>query len=60
MIYHQILIHALIKFCKTEQFGACDIKEWVEDNGMKFKPRDKDKDIEDRVNFFIEHILKQR
>lgn len=38
---------------------ACDIKEWVEDNGMKFKPRDNDKDIEDRVNFFIRHILNQ-
>jgi len=26
---------------------------------MKFKPRDNDKDIEDRVNFFIRHILNQ-
>ena len=49
----------LVKFCKTEQFGACDIETWIEMNGIKFKPRDSDKDIEDRVDFFIKYVLNQ-
>jgi hypothetical protein len=47
----------LIKFCQTEMFGACDVVQWVEDNGLKFKPRDSDKEIKDRVDFFFKYVL---
>jgi len=46
----------LIRFCVTEAYGACDIKQWVDDNGLKFKPRDTISQIEDRVDNFIEEV----
>jgi hypothetical protein len=51
------LKEALILFCKTEGYNACDVKQWVADHGVVFKPRDTDKQIEARVNYFINEIL---
>jgi hypothetical protein len=49
----------LIQFCVTEAYGACDVKQWIEDNGVKMKPRDTIQQIESRVDYFIEHQLNQ-
>jgi|TARA_R110000868_G_scaffold212753_2_gene462669 hypothetical protein len=49
------LKEVLVKFCMTEKFGACDIKQWVEDNGITFKERDTIEQIESRVDYFIEN-----
>jgi hypothetical protein len=48
---------ALILFCKTEGYNACDVKGWYNANGLLFKKRDTDKQIADRVEYFISHIL---
>tara|TARA_Y100000389_G_scaffold64157_1_gene60160 strand:+ start:298 stop:474 length:177 start_codon:yes stop_codon:yes gene_type:complete len=45
----------LIEFCVTEAYGSCDIKQWVNDNGVKMKPRDTIQQIESRVDNFIKN-----
>lgn len=57
IIVNEKIKKTLILFCKTEGYNACDIKEWVNNNGLLFKNRDTDKQIEDRVNYFIAYIL---
>jgi hypothetical protein len=44
----------LIELLNEESYGACDIKIWVDMNGLKFKPKATNEEIEQRVNFFIQ------
>jgi hypothetical protein len=55
---NQQIKEALILFCKTEGYNACDVRDWVKKNDLRFKPKDTDKQIEDRVNYFVSNILK--
>ena len=48
---------ALILFCDTESYGACDIKDWVKNNGIIFKNKDTNSQIVDRVDYFVDNIL---
>jgi hypothetical protein len=49
---------ALILFCQTEAYGACDVKQWINTYGPIFKPRDNDEQIKARVEYFINCVLK--
>jgi hypothetical protein len=49
IIVNEKIKEALMLFCKTEGYSACDIKGWYNANGLLFKNRDTDKQIEDRV-----------
>jgi hypothetical protein len=53
----QQIIDSLILFCDTESYGACDIKDWVKNNGVIFKDKDTDSQIVDRVDYFVNNIL---
>jgi hypothetical protein len=53
----QSIKELLIEFCVTEAYGSCDIKQWVNDNGVKMKPRDTIQQIESRVDNFIKTQL---
>ena len=48
---------ALILFCDTESYGACDIKDWVKNNGIIFKNKDTNSQIVYRVDYFVDNIL---
>lgn len=52
------LKEALMLFCKTEAYGACDIKQWIDIHGRVSKPRDTDEQIEARVDYFIDTYFK--
>jgi hypothetical protein len=53
----QQIRNALILFCKTEGYNACDIRSWVKYNGIHFKEKDTDNQIVNRVDYFMNHIL---
>jgi len=57
IIVNEKIKEALVLFCKTEGYNACDVKSWYSNNGLLFKNKDTDKQIEDRVKYFISHIL---
>ena len=57
IIVNEKIKEALILFCKTEGYNACDVKDWYNTNGLLFKNRDTDKQIEDRVQYFLSYIL---
>lgn len=40
-------------FFVEESYGGGNVAEWVSVHGTVFKPRASDKEIEDRVNFFL-------
>jgi hypothetical protein len=44
----------LIELLNEESYGACDIETWVDMNGLKFKPKATNEEIEQRVDFFIQ------
>ena len=48
----------LIELLNEESYGACDIETWVDMSGLKFKPKATNKEIEQRVNFFIQRNKK--
>lgn len=54
---NQQIKEALVLFCKTEGYNACAVMDWVKMNGLRFKPKDTDRQIEDRVDYFINSVL---
>jgi hypothetical protein len=46
------------QFMIEEAYGACDVKSWVDMNGLDFKPRATDEEITLRIDEFVKRFAR--